>query len=310
MKRMKKRLLLLAVSALSLIGHNIVLADFDAERYAATFNSRFSSGLDIVLRAQPQSFQRVQVIDVSYGGGQIRSILDGYSPTTSGFVDPSRLSYDVGRFKTELGDSGYYFGDDFYFSSFALNNAPLSEELRGKLNYSDGTTRLSNGTALTLGAAYLYARYALGQISSLPSYGNELQNLSEAITVLQSNDYDSSAWATNTYLLHLIGDNTGKSVWFSSYDPAGLNQWQNINWITPYLGEYSVFAMNLYDYQVGPNFSGYVPIEGDVLYLVRQVDNRVATPEPATILFWSFGGLTMLGVAWRRKRQSHQKMNI
>ncbi|MDR1491798.1 MAG: PEP-CTERM sorting domain-containing protein [Planctomycetaceae bacterium] len=301
MKLTKKLFILLAISALSL-GGNTVLADFDAEQYARTFGS-----YNLFLRTSTSnngdpSTNLVQVVSPTGWrtliGGQ--DTLDTYNTEkrTVGLLDPMRApyGYDIGMYGNISGEGCYFFADDYYFSSFVLNSSPHHQEMRGTLNYSDGLTKTSDGKALNVGIAYLYMKYATGTLGGYDyASDSNAHALNDAFQMLLNNDL--SGGYENEFLRDMILNASDPSTWLTPY---------NVNDVYPYIGDYAVYVMNLYEFIVLPEYEyyGYVPTGGDILYLARRIDNvgGAETPEPATLLFWSLGGLTLCGVAWRRKR--------
>jgi hypothetical protein len=302
MKLTKKLLILLAISALSLGGLKTALADFNAELYARMFGS-----YNLFLRTSTSnnrdpSTNLVQVVSPTGWrtliGGQ--DTLDTYNTEkrTVGFLDPMRapMGYDIGMYGNIMGEGCYFFADDYYFSSFVLNSSPHHQEMRGTLNYSDGLTKTLDGKAINIGIAYLYTKYATGTLDGYDYVNNSnVYALNDAFQMLLNNDL--SRGYENDFLRDMISNVSDPSTWLMQY---------NVNDVYSCIGDYVVYVMNLYEFIVVPEdeYYGYVPTGGDILYLARRTDNTggAETPEPATLLFWSLGGLTLFGIAWRQKR--------
>jgi hypothetical protein len=97
---------------------------------------------------------------------------------------------------------------------------------------------------------------------------------------------------------HHLQDEFGASTSIG-YDPTNVNPYQRTIITNGIDGNnYSVFALNLWQWDAASQ--SYVRAGGDILYVVPHAST---VPEPATILLWSLGGLTMVGVARRRKRK-------
>jgi len=277
---------------------NAALADFNAGQFAQNFGSQSF----IVSGADPAQ----QVIYV--GAGNFSSSVGAYNPIVAGMIDPSRPGDDIGRFNS-MGGSGYVlgggtiYGDDTFFSSFALNPVSAQNyEYFGRLNYDIGATRTSNGSAINLGIVYLYTKFATNSL-----YGYDYTNhsnagtLNEAFQLLLSGSITNAQWQNNQFLSHLVTELGGPTVWLMQYDLNETNY--------PGLGNnYAVYVMNLsqIDYDRLP---GSYPLihhlpTGDMLFLVgRDSGSTSDVPEPATLFAWSVIGLGLFGASRYRKRR-------
>ncbi len=284
---MRNSLIGLSAALLSLaVIQGIALADFNAGDFARNFNSfnyggnTYTPGF-IMRGAGPV----LKVTDVSANGFNLD--INAYSSSLAGQVDPMRAGYDVGAFTTRMGSSGFFYGDDLYFSSFALTSTPATlTEYVGKLSYDGGATRATNGKAINLGIAYLYTKYATGALSNYDYANNSTAaELQSALQLLLNGGITSEQWATNRFLGHLVGETGNAGIWTTQYD---LN-----NTSYPWLdGTYAVYVMNL-------NGSGS---QGDVLYLVKRGGGSSDVPEPATLISWTVLGLGLFGAARRRRK--------
>ncbi|MCL2647333.1 MAG: PEP-CTERM sorting domain-containing protein [Phycisphaerales bacterium] len=165
-------------------------------------------------------------------------------------------------------------------------------------NAAEGTTSTSAGTALNLGAAYLYKVFATTDADTLP-HGDHVaawndiaarelvtgavrflmgevtsMNLSANVTGWHITvDID---WDTNPYLQMLLGINADQSYWESAYNP---------NAYYDEIGDYSIFVMNgtLDGYGGGYDFLYMTPIT-----------NKSVVPEPASLSVLALGGLMLL----------------
>jgi hypothetical protein len=296
-KKMYKKTVGLFVTAMIFaVLHNAAWAEFVAEQFAESFNTfRNASGVAyqpaVILRGSGPVYS---VTDVSADIFNLN--IDAYSPNRAGYVDPIRANdqfpIDVGQFTTLMGETGHYFADDLYFSSFALgalNTQPLYECV-GQLSYDGGKTRTSDGKAINLGIVYLYTKYATGTL-----YGyndSKAAKLNEAFRLLLNSNEITTEWTTNEFLNHLVTEPGSPSTWLTEY---------NLNTTYPSWVDngYAVYVMNLT--QIGDY--GAVVSVGDMLYLVKRDGGTSDVPEPATLFAWSVLGLGLFGAARHRKKR-------
>jgi len=188
-------------------------------------------------------------------------------------------------------------------ADFAYNNGKLTAGL-AKLNYDavNHTTSTSAGTALNVGAAYLYkvfattdmgdsfpgladrelitgaVRFLMGDVTTINVWnGNPMANWYDTVTV---------SWDTNPYLQSLLSINSDKSYWESFYDP---------NAYYDEIGDYSIFVLNgiLAEYDTpGGNIIGW-DFGYDFLYITPAM-RQSAVPEPASLSVLALGGLMLL----------------
>ena len=303
-KKMYKRMIvLLFVVVSSAMLRNAVLADFNAGQFAENFNSFVipSGQSRTPLFYMGGSGPVFNITDVSDYGFNLN--IGAYSPNTAGILDPVSYAHDgphipVGNFYSHNGGEWLLLNDDLYFSSFALGTTSwLPYECVGTLDYHNGTTRTSDHTAINLGIAYLYAKYAT---ESLPGYDHANHStaaeLSAALQLLLSGNITAEQWENNSFLGHLIRE-AGEEVWLRQYN-------LNDNY-DPWLDNYAVYVLNLSQFIIDWSGGGSEPemrwdAVADVLYLVQRGND---VPEPATLISWAVIGLGLFGAARHRKRR-------
>ena len=202
--------------------------------------------------------------------------------------------------------------NDIYLNSFltmnvgdntSTNSAQAYMKGVGTLSYNStaGTTNMSNGNALTVGAAYLYKLLATTDLayidwgdSSLGGYGislnGEFPEIYYAIRFLNGDagqwssiqDWDDSGLG---YLDVLSDMDDDVSYWGAAYDPDAYYD---------EIGNYSIFVLNTYWNQPSNIY--------DYLYIVESsAEIPPVTPEPATMLMFALG-LAGLPLARRRRK--------
>jgi len=305
---MYKKLIVVFLVAMSFATmRSAAFADFDAGQFASNFNLFVNTGGSprtplFYMRESGPVFQATDVSDYGFNLN-----VGAYSPHLAGMVDPALYAdygpdIIVGTFTSQSGSTWYYYNDDLYFSSFALGSTSwLPYETVGQLNYSNGATRTSNGTAINLGTAYLYAKYATGAMGTLNTAA--INELNTAFQVLLSGNI-TAQWTTNPFLGLLLDESGGViEDWLIQYDlNFSSNSWLDNN--------YAVYVMNLTQFVLDWSGGGSEPemrwdSVGDVLYLVRRDNGGTsAVPEPTTLFAWSVIGFGLLGAARHRKRQT------
>lgn len=297
----KKIIGLLSATIVFVMLQTSARADFNPAQFAQNFNT-FNGNYHPGFIAQGTG-PAINVIDVSARGFDLN--LSGYASDRAGMVDPSR-PWDIGMFRTLMGGTGYYFGNDLYFSSFSLTSTlPQNQEFRGSLSYDNGLTRLSDGTPVTIGLAYLYTKYATGAYNN---WNDALMaELYEAMRFLAGRGSSETTWFSNGVLSSMITETALPGLWMTSYN---LNT-EYPAWVD---NNYAIYAMNLEQSQLvfdaNGNASTVWTSAGDVLYLVRRDGGGTdpgtepgTVPEPGTLLAWSIIGLGMFGAARLRKKR-------
>ena len=210
---------------------------------------------------------------------------------------------DVTAYNQQAGRSGLDIdsGQDFFRSFCVEPNASIDGVLVGTLSYEYDTTKAkwitktSEGVSLVLGAAILYKEFALNEMN-----GRSADTLREAILMLMSvQDYTISSWAQNEHLAYLYSisqhDGNSAGVWTATYDPG-----QDSGLYYDMLGDCRVFIMNALSED--DTLSDKLRERQDFLYIM-QTRSDTDVPEPASILFWTLGGLGAAGTSWARKRR-------
>jgi len=184
--------------------------------------------------------------------------------------------------------------DDSFFS-FMIQPGNKDSNGFARLSYdaTDGATRNSGNTAITVGVAWLYTQYATGAFASngLLRTNNanvrrtDADELAAAINLLMTGNTAASG---NKFVQAMLRANTEATYWTAAY---------NVNSRYNEIGDYAVFAMNLV------NSSGDI-VAGNQSFLYVTTANyssMSAVPEPASLLMWTLGGIGAFGFGYRRK---------
>ena len=230
-----------------------------------------------------------------------------YSSTGTGEI---RLFQVAG---TQMADVSAYTSNTAgtnYFQTFCVEPSRQfgSGGTSGFLDYANNTTStFMNGdtglsTTLTLGAAYLYKQFATGNLNYDYVGSNRAYDaavLQDAIWYLIGNSAEMKVTtSTNNKYLQMLDGMSGYT-WSAAYDPG-----------QSYMGlmdDYRVFVMQT-PLSITVNPSGGMGIMSmpfytqDVLYVAKPDSSD--TPEPASILLWTLGGLGAAGMAYRKRRNS------
>ena len=266
-----------------------VLADQASEQIRNSFNG-MNNGQGYLFKWRDAGIDTTGF----YGSksGEIRLV-------NAGNQTPDLLAYKIGT-TANVGT-----GTNFHFQTFCV--APelisnTSEPLQSQLNYNSNQTITFNGTALTLGVAYLYKEFAAGNLTGYNyDYGTNrvtsavlLQDAIWHLMGLQGQDRidfmadPSTDWNNNNFLSYL--KNTYPTIdWLEIYDPAN-----NYNGL---MGSTKVFVMNVSGGDDDPWWKEGASVRQDVLYVTNVC-------EPATILLWTFGSLGAAGVFHRKRRKT------
>ena len=254
-----------------------VLADFNAATFVSQFNSANSGkGLYFTWSIE-ESYNETQL---NFTPGAVD--LSAYNSNTSGIYNGTANPGNRGK---------------EYFRTFCIEPYVQIGNSYGKLSYNSSTGRSSisstnsayNGKTVNLGTAVLYSQFASGTLADY-NRGNNSQHSADA-TLLQTAIQATigvttvTNWSSNKYLAQLLAINSSQSYWMGYYDP---NQYYS------QVGDYAVFAMNVTASSSNTNWQ-------DFLYVVK-VSRDTGVPEPATLLFWSLGGLTFAGAKLRRRK--------
>jgi len=211
-------------------------------------------------------------------------------------------------------------GDNFNFQTFCVAPAKYlyeEETTAGILNYNNNMTQTQGGKvrALTLGAAYLYMKFADGslfgyQYTYSTARADSAVLLQDAIWYLldlkESMVNQSTNMTNNIFLQQLTAEKlltAGDSQlkWTDIYDPAS-----NYGGL---MEDAKVFVMqNSFENspsggEMGIRSGGSVEMRQDVMYVVR-TGGSSDVPEPASILLWTLGSLGAAGMAYRKRRNS------
>ena len=274
---LKLRFSVFLCCALALAGDSIVIADIDpqliVDHFAGVgvsewwFTGNGSDAYETVLQ---------------------RSNASGTVPNLSAYS--SRTTVSQGQ-----GATGLY--------SFSLNpGAGTGSQGYAVLNYdaSTGTTNSLSGSALTVGAAWLYAQYAQAESgafhgifrydASASTRREDAGLLRDAINLLlTANDVSEirNAAYGNKFLAAML-DVRDADYWMRTY---------NVVQGDATIGDLAVFVMNL----TYTNGSGGTQ---DFLFVAEARYQGInAVPEPASLLLWSFGAIGAFGFGCRRKRR-------
>jgi hypothetical protein len=214
-----------------------------------------------------------------------------------------RENVDISAYSIPLGRSGSTDLSKTFFRSFCVEpGAPVDGTLIGTLSYeeklitvgarageTEWVTQTSEGNELTLGAAILYKEFAVD--------GRTSEGLRTAILVLMGvPGYTINSWADNVHLQYLYEiSNQDKDVWTANYDPGQSNPGQYYDMV----GDYGVFVLNVVSGDMGED---RLSNRQDFLYIAK-MNTSTDVPEPASLLFWTLGGLGAAGTSWARKRR-------
>jgi len=250
-------MLAIATMAIAIASQRTVKADMNAQAIVDQFN-RASGGTEMMF---------------SYG---FRDEANVSQYGNYGFADTSGYAQGVT-------------GGGNFFRTFCVQpNIIARDHMEATLNYENGRSSTTDGYHLTIGAAYLYSRFAAGtldgydydNISSRSGSSNELLS---AIRDLMG--ISTERWTSNEFLSRLLSITNDRNFWTQAYDP---NRYYDI------IGNYSVFVMN--NREIGTGNDGQ-----DFLYMAK-THSSSEVPEPATVLLWGLVG-AFQAVKRRRKNK-------
>ena len=150
---------------------------------------------------------------------------------------------------------------------------------------------------LSLGIACLYAQFIAG--NDMVDNPN-VNDLHSALKFLMGDEQSGIAsWADqNPYLRYLLGitlphgiENTS-AYWEGAYNLMEDNE---------LIGDYYIFIMSVKDLD-GFTLQGNKMLYAHDKYYYETYDDPESTPEPATLLLWTLGGLGLGGTSWLRRR--------
>ncbi|MDR1958659.1 MAG: hypothetical protein LBQ54_06405 [Planctomycetaceae bacterium] len=266
---MKKLLFMVAVTAVVAFGSGMVFADISSEisNILNNFNSK------------------------NNGKGTLLT----YSTANNNYGYEVKLTAPSGSAPSLAAYTGHNTASGTAFSTFCIEgHEPVSTAVSqyGRLNYNtNGTTQTSIGNVVTNGVAWLYQQFATGQLSNFAYTGAnrdadfvELQN---AMYIMIGENHSGLTAGNNKYVSQMLASNT-VDYWLQNYQVGS-----NVNGDTD---GYAVFAVQMQQ----SNGSSMQ----DFLYLAKVSNNPAETvPEPAALLFWTFGSLGVMGVSVFRKKR-------
>ena len=260
MKSIRCLPLVIALMAVALLPQSFVKAGMNAQAIVDQFNSASGGTKMPFIYGYNYYYNYYEVQLTQYG---------------SGFADTSAYAQGV------TGGSNYY-------RTFCVQpNVNAYQYMEATLNYVNGTSSTSSGHVLTLGAAYLYSQFAIGELEGYnytdSTHTTSSSNLTVAIRALMSITIVND-WAGNPFLKQLFSIENDRNYWTGAYDP---NQYYDI------IGNYSVFVMN------NSEIGGLGRDGQDFLYVACATDSS-NVPEPTTLLLWGLSSLGVFGVARKR----------
>jgi len=197
----------------------------------------------------------------------------------------------------------------FYTFCFSPTEG-TSDSMRGTLNYdpvSGTTTRLDStdrfnmdgDLALRNGAAWLYAKFASGDIDLGTLNSGNWKTFQDAIHLLakQATTASKVSSSNNRYIQQMLSES---GLTASQAVEAYRVGDQNVT------KDYAVFVINMVNSTTNNNLQ-------DMLYVVKctgddnsddNSNNTGEVPEPASILFWTLGSVGAASASWLRKRKT------
>jgi len=179
----------------------------------------------------------------------------------------------------------------FFISTFCVEPERYmytGEDCAGTLDYADNkTTTRADGNSLNLGIAYLYAKYATGELVGY-DYANPHESaydLQGFIDKMITNTATYSTFTSSEFGRLLLSVNGDINHWLETYDPGRIYS---------EIGYYSVFVINAVSGAYGQN-----DVQ-DFLYVA------ISTPEPMTLALWGLLSTGTLGFSCIRRRKSRQ----
>ncbi len=240
-------------------------------------------------------------IHADFVTGQTQNVVDTFNSLNDGRGYYYTVSTSLGRWVMtnvegyEQADFSAYgpstSGENFAYSFCVEPIIGTGARHVSQLNYDGNSTKTSEGNALTVGAAYLYANFASGMLDGYdyesPSYYGDSDLIGSLHSVMGLDDRLS--WSTSEYLTAMLDVNPDQSYWEQTYDPGRFYD---------EIGDYSVFVMNNTD-EYGTNTQDFLYLAG---YEGGSPETGSATPEPASMLIVGTG-IAGLGLIGRRRKK-------
>jgi len=269
---------LLAV-VFTVIGSGGLRAEFNVQQIQTQFNSMNSSN------PNNQGYDFLYYSQVA--GNSLQA--------SSGTVRPNMSNYNT-----------YASDRSSYFRSFCVNptlTVSNGQRYYGNLNIqADGTTRTVDNAVLSVGAAFLYKTYATQLPTDAAPYNifsdlhleNRSAQFEQALHYLMGlSGAPDTIWNENVYLQFLTQQYPGKTRDYWTRDYSATQYYGEI-------GDYFVYVMNVNV----RNANGTTGAAGqDFLYLASATWTTSGVPEPATLLFWTLGGLGLACTSRTRSRR-------
>lgn len=162
----------------------------------------------------------------------------------------------------------------------------------GKLSLRGNYSYNSSNKALSVGAAYLYKMFAVGDLTNYNyATGSNATAFRTSLWAAMGSTTVSN-WANDAFLSQLLAINSDQNFWLGAYD---VSQYYS------FIGDYTVLIMDCW------TTTGYNT--QDVFYLVNGSGGSTSTPEPTTLAMW-FLGTGLLPLSYRVRKNLWPNRNI